>query len=144
MRRRSAFLALGGLAAGLLGGSAARAAGPVALTLKYGILAGLTGDPAPSGQAWNESARLAIDHVVATVGKLGLSDIKVVLADSQDSQGSPQAGVEAAQKLVQIDRVNVIIGDFYSSVTTAVATSVAIPNKVLMFTGGTRASAPTR
>ena len=137
MRRRSAFLALGVLAAGLLGGSVARAAGPVAFTLKYGILAGLTGDPAPSGQAWNESARLAIDHVVATVGKLGLSDIKVVLADSQDSQGSPQAGVEAAQKLVQIDRVNVIIGDFYSSVTTAVATSVAIPNKVLMFTGGT-------
>jgi branched-chain amino acid transport system substrate-binding protein len=31
----------------------------------------------------------------------------------------------------------VIIGDFYSSVTSAVATAVAIPNRTLMFTGGT-------
>ena len=38
---------------------------------------------------------------------------------------------------MQIDRVNVIIGDFYSSVTSAAATAVAIPNNVLMFTGGT-------
>jgi len=41
---------------------------------------------------------------------------------------------------VQIDGVNVIIGDFYSSVTSAAATSVAIPNGVLMFTGGTNPS----
>jgi ABC-type branched-subunit amino acid transport system substrate-binding protein len=107
------------------------------LTLKYGVLAGLTGDPAPSGQGWNEAARLAIDQAAATVKALGLSGVTVELADSQDSQGNAQAGVEAAQKLVQIDRVNVIIGDFYSSATSAAATAVAIPNGVLMFTGGT-------
>ena len=45
--------------------------------------------------------------------------------------------MEAAQKLVQIDHVSVIIGDFYSSVTTAAATAVTIPNQVLIFTGGT-------
>jgi ABC-type branched-subunit amino acid transport system substrate-binding protein len=114
-----------------------RAANDVSLTLSYGVLAGLTGDPAPSGQGWNEGAKLGVDYIAQTLTKLNLPNIKVVLTDSQDSQGSPQAGVEAAQKLVQIDHVNVIIGDFYSSVTSAAATSVAIPNKVLMFTGGT-------
>jgi branched-chain amino acid transport system substrate-binding protein len=106
-------------------------------TLRYGVLAGLTGDPAPSGQGWNEAARLGVETIAQTLKSMGLNSIEVVLADSQDSQGNPQAGVEAAQKLVQIDHVNVIIGDFYSSVTTAVATAVTIPNQVPIFTGGT-------
>jgi len=106
-------------------------------TLRYGVLAGLTGNPAASGQGWNQSAKIGIDYIAQTLKKMGLNSVKVVLADSQDSQGNPQAGVEAAQKLVQIDHVDVIIGDFYSSVTTAVATAVTIPNNVPIFTGGT-------
>jgi branched-chain amino acid transport system substrate-binding protein len=106
-------------------------------TLKYGILAGLTGDPASSGQAWNEAAKLGINQITQAIDRLGLKGVTVELTDSQDSQGSPQPGVEAAQKLVNIDGVDVIIGDFYSSVTSAVATAVALPAQVLMFTGGT-------
>ena len=113
------------------------AQGNVSFTLKYGVLDGLTGDPAPSGQGWNEAARLGVNYATETLKQLNLPNIKIALADSQDSQGSPQAGVEAAQKLVNIDKVNVIIGDFYSSVTSAAATAVAIPNQVVMFTGGT-------
>lgn len=131
---------VGGLIAALaaigLGSSAIAATAP-SFTLKYGVLAGLTGNPAPDGQAWNEAAKLGIAQVQDSLKRLGLSGIKVELSDSQDSQGSPQPGVEGAQKLVNIDHVNVIIGDFYSSVTSAAATAVAIPNKVLMFTGGT-------
>ena len=108
-----------------------------AFTLKIGVLAGLTGDPAADGQSWNASTKLAVDEVNAALDRLKLSGIKVELTDAQDSQGTPQQGVEAAQKLVQIDGVNVIVGDFYSSVTSAVATAVAIPNQVLVFTGGT-------
>lgn len=121
----------------LASGQQAAAQGTVSITLKYGVLAGLTGDPAPSGQGWNEAARLGVAYAVETLKQLNLSNIKIVLADSQDSQGSPQPGVEAAQKLVNIDKVNVIIGDFYSSVTSAAATAVAMPNQVVMFTGGT-------
>ena len=106
-------------------------------TLRYGVLAGLTGDAAVSGQGWNAAAKLGVDSIADSLRSTNLSDIKVELADSQDSQGTPQAGVEAAQKLVQIDHVSVIIGDFYSSVTSAAATAVAIPNRTLMFTGGT-------
>jgi len=124
-------------AAALAAGSSACIAADVSLDLKYGVLAGLTGDPAADGQAWNEAARLGIDQIAKSLQRLGLSTIKVELADSQDSQGSPQPGVEGAQKLVNVDHVQVIIGDFYSSVTSAVATAVTIPNNVLIFTGGT-------
>jgi branched-chain amino acid transport system substrate-binding protein len=97
----------------------------------------LTGDPATSGQASNEAAKLGIEQVAAAAEQAGLDGVEVVLTDSQDSQGSPQPGVEGAQKLVQIDGVDVIIGDFYSSVTSAVVTAVTMPNQVLVFTGGT-------
>jgi branched-chain amino acid transport system substrate-binding protein len=111
--------------------------GKPAFTLKYGILSGLTGDPAVSGQAWNQAAKVGIDYINDTLKKMNLSDVKVELCDSQDSQGNPQAGVEAAQKLVNINKVHAIIGDPWSGVTSAVARAVAIPNRVLMFTGGT-------
>lgn len=134
---RSTFLGLAAAVALAVAMPGARAADAPSFTLKYGVLAGLTGEPAADGQAWNEAAKLGIEQIAAALQKLGLSGIKVELVDSQDSQGSPQPGVEGAQKLVQIDGVNVIIGDFYSSVTSAVATAVTIPNKVLIFTGGT-------
>jgi branched-chain amino acid transport system substrate-binding protein len=136
-KRLWVFLPLAAIAALLAVKQPASGAGNVAFTLKYGVLAGLTGDPAVSGQAWNEAARLGIDQIDAALKKLNLGDVKVVLSDSQDSQGNPQAGVEAAQKLVNINHVHAIIGDPWSGVTSAVARAVAIPNKVLMFTGGT-------
>src|ERR1700730_2355466 len=131
------FGLLAPMAAAALAAAQPANAADLSLTLKYGVLAGLTGDPAPSGQGWNEAARLAVDQAAETLKALNLSGISMVLADDIESQGNAQAGVEAAQKLVQIDRVNVIIGDFYSSVTSAAATAVAIPNGVMMFTGGT-------
>jgi ABC-type branched-subunit amino acid transport system substrate-binding protein len=134
---RNKWMRLVLFAAGAVVLAAPAIADTTSFTLRYGVLAGLTGDPAPSGQGWNEAARLGIETIAQTLKSMGLNSIQVLLADSQDSQGNPQAGVEAAQKLVQIDHVNVIIGDFYSSVTTAVATAVAIPNQVLIFTGGT-------
>ena len=45
----------------------AGAQGNVAFTLKYGVLAGLTGDPAPSGQGWNEAARLGVNYATETL-----------------------------------------------------------------------------
>jgi branched-chain amino acid transport system substrate-binding protein len=108
------------------------------LTLEYGVLVGLTGDAAPGGQAWNQAAVLGIDYLNSKLAEAGLGDrLTAVLADSQDSEGVAQRGVEAATKLVTVDQVQVIIGDLYSSVTSAAAQAVVIPNNVLMFTGGT-------
>jgi branched-chain amino acid transport system substrate-binding protein len=108
------------------------------LDLKYGVLVGLTGDAATGGQAWNQAVRVAVDYVNKTLTDAGIAgQLKVQLIDSQDSEGNPQRGVEAAKKLVTIDKANIVVGDLFSSVTSAVAPSVVIPNKILQFTGGT-------
>ena len=110
------------------------------LTLKIGVVIPLTGDSAEPGQAWNEAVKVAVDYISETAESTGVSkQLKIVLSDSQDSEGSPVRGVEAAKKLVTVDGVQAIMGDFYSSVTSAFAKAVAIPNKVLVFTGGTNA-----
>jgi ABC-type branched-subunit amino acid transport system substrate-binding protein len=106
--------------------------------LDYGVLVGLTGDAAASGQAWNQAVVLGLDYLNAKLAEAGLGDrFSAVLADSQDSEGNAQRGVEAATKLVTVDQVQVIIGDLFSAVTSAAAQAVVIPNNVLMFTGGT-------
>jgi branched-chain amino acid transport system substrate-binding protein len=108
------------------------------LNLDYGVLVGLTGDAAASGQAWNQAVVLGLDYLNAKLAEAGLGDrFSAVLADSQDSEGNAQRGVEAATKLVTVDQVQVIIGDLFSAVTSAAAQAVVIPNNVLMFTGGT-------
>ena len=35
----------------------------LALTLDYGVLVGLTGDAAASGQAWNQAVKVGIDYL---------------------------------------------------------------------------------
>jgi ABC-type branched-subunit amino acid transport system substrate-binding protein len=111
------------------------------LDVKYGVLVGLTGDAATGGQAWNQAAKIAVDYINQNLQQNGYSDqFKATLVDSQDSEGNAQRGVEAAQKLVSIDDVDVVVGDLFSSVTSAVAPSVIIPNGVLEFTGGTNPS----
>ena len=124
-----------------IGARVSAGAADLSLTLNYGVLAGLS-DSATSGQLGHESTRIAILYVVnRTLGQMGLSDrIRAVLVDSQDSQGKPADGIEAARKLVDIDRVQVVMGDIFSSVTAAVATPVTIPGGVVQFTGGTDAS----
>jgi branched-chain amino acid transport system substrate-binding protein len=110
----------------------------LSLTLEYGVLVGLTGDAAPDGQSWNQAAIVGINYLNEKLAEAGLGDrLQAVLADSQDSEGNAQRGVEAATKLVTVDQVQVIIGDLFSSVTSAAAQAVAIPNNTLMFTGGT-------
>src|SRR5262249_56056445 len=118
-------------------------AADIALPLTCGVLGGLTGDSAPSGQLWNESTGIAIGYVNQTLGQMGLGErLKAVLVDSQDSQGKPPEGIEAAKKLVDIQKVHVVMGDIFSSVTAAVATSVTIPGRVIQFTSGTNPPLP--
>lgn len=110
----------------------------LSLTLKYGVLVGLTGDAATGGQAWNHAVVVGIDYLNEKLAAAGLNDrLKAELTDSQDSEGNAQRGVEAATKLVTVDQVDVVIGDLFSSVTSAAAQAVIIPNNVLVFTGGT-------
>jgi ABC-type branched-subunit amino acid transport system substrate-binding protein len=111
------------------------------LDLRYGVLAGLTGDGAAFGQPWNQAAILAVDYINQSLKDVSLSEkFKLTMVGAQDTGGNAQQGVEAAKKLVDIDRATILIGDFFSASTAAVAPSVTIPGKVLQFTGGTNPS----
>src|SRR5688572_610119 len=112
-----------------------------ALDLKFGVLAGMSGDLAQSGQPWTEAVRLGVEDVAMQVESWGYADkIKISFVGAEDSQGNAQGGIEAAKKLVGVDGANIVVGDFFSSVTVAAAQSVFIPEEIVDFTGGTAPS----
>lgn len=96
-------------------------------TLKIGVLTSMTGGLAAYGPPILNGALLAESRVNEAGGVLG-APVRIV---SRDDQTDPTAAVDAAQKLVSIDRVTVIVGALSSGVTIPVATSVTVPNGVL-------------
>lgn len=133
-------LSVTGIAALLLAATAAPAAAQDApeLDLRYGVLVALTGDAGAAGQAWNHAVTSGVDYIAATVEDMGLADsIGVSLVASEDSQGNQTAGIEAAKKLAEVDDADVVVGDFYSSVSIAIFESVFGPAGIAQFTGGT-------
>ena len=132
-------LSAAGIAALLLAATAAPVAAQEApeLDLRYGVLVALTGDAGPAGQAWDHATASAVDYVAATVEDMGLDSINVSLVASEDSQGNQTAGIEAAKKLAEVDDVDVVVGDFYSSVSIAIFEFVFGPGGIAQFTGGT-------
>jgi branched-chain amino acid transport system substrate-binding protein len=95
--------------------------------IKIGALVSTTGDLAAYGPPINNGAELAAHDINAAGGVLGRK-IKIIL---RDSQTNPTAAVDAAKKLVDIDKVVAITGALSSGVTIPVATSVSIPSKVV-------------
>lgn len=109
----------------LLAGSATLAAASalpqVALAqgapIKIATLTPLTGSGGPYGPVMVKAVKAVVDEVNAAGGVLGR---KVELI-SEDDQTNPEAGVRAARKLIDVDKVSAILGTWASSVTTAVA-----------------------
>lgn len=101
-------------------------------TLRVGVVLPFTGDLSTYGPSLNAATKLAVDRVNAALKKDGITDAKVQLVGAEDDQTSTSAGVEAATKLVQNDRADVLIGSMSSGVTAAIAQSVAIPNDVVL------------
>ncbi len=101
--------------------------GMTADTVKIGSLAPTTGDLAAYGPPANNGALLAEQDVNAAGGVLG-HKIEIIL---RDTQTNPTAAVDAAKKLVDIDKVVAIVGALSSGVTIPVATSVSIPSKIV-------------
>jgi branched-chain amino acid transport system substrate-binding protein len=101
------------LGAGLIPGLA-RAEGE---TIKIGTLTPLTGAGGPYGPTMVKAVKAVAAAVNAAGGVLG-RQIEII---SEDDQTSPDAGVRAARKLIDVDKVVAILGTWASSVTTAVA-----------------------
>ena len=107
----------------VLGGTAALAAAHAlparaqAPPIKLGTLTPLTGAGGSYGPSMRKAMAWVVEQVNAGGGVLG----RRVELVSEDDQTNPDAGVRAARKLIDVDRVAAIMGTWASSVTTAVA-----------------------
>jgi branched-chain amino acid transport system substrate-binding protein len=85
--------------------------------IKLGSLTPLTG----GGGLYGPSMRDAIAYVVDQVNKNGGVLGRQLTLISEDDQTNADAGVRAAKKLIEVDKVVAIMGTWASAVTTAVA-----------------------
>lgn len=87
----------------------------------------ITGGLRSYGESSMMGVRLAVDEMNAAGGVNGG---KVTLAVGDD-RTQPQAGIEAAKKLIEGDKVSAIIGALPSGVTLPVAINVTVPAGIL-------------
>jgi len=113
MNRRSFLAGTACLTASLGAPAILRAQTP----LKLGVLTPLTGAGSQDGPRMLKAMQAVVDEVNKAGGVLGQQVALVV----EDDQTNPEAAVRAAQKLVGVDRVPVIMGTWASAVTSAVA-----------------------
>jgi len=85
--------------------------------IKIATLTPLTGAGGTYGPVMAKVAKAVVDEVNDAGGLLGR---KIALV-SEDDQTNPDAGVRAARKLIDVDKVSAIMGTWASAVTTAVA-----------------------
>lgn len=97
--------------------------------IKIGAILPLTGKAASYG----ESAKVALDLALEEINKQGGINGRNIELIYEDSQGQSQMGVSAANKLITLDKINIILGPVMSSVTLAVAPIVE-ENKVILVT----------
>ncbi|MDN7999968.1 penicillin-binding protein activator [Burkholderia multivorans] len=106
--------------------TAAHAAEPV----RIGLIQPLTGSVAYNGQADVNGAKLAVAAINQAGGVLG-RPVELVI---EDGQCNPANTVNAAEKLVQKDKVSALIGAFCSSATAAIM-PVAQKYRIPLLTG---------
>ena len=103
--------------------------------IKIGFIGPLTGDAAVYGEEVQNTEELAIAQINAAGGVNG----KQIQAIYEDGKCDGQDGANAAQKLVNVDGVQAIIGGFCSGETIP-AVPIAASAKVVVFSPG--ASSP--
>jgi branched-chain amino acid transport system substrate-binding protein len=108
----------------VLGGCA-----PAAKEIKVGVLAPLSGAVPSFGLSTKEGALLAINEWNAKGGVNGLKVVPIV----EDSQCAADAAVNAANKVINQDKVKFILGEVCSSATIPVS-EIANPAKILEVT----------
>lgn len=110
---RRAFLA----ATGALAGAATLPAFAQGAPIRIGMIVPLTGSGGPYGPVMAKAVKAVADEINAAGGVLGRK-LEILV---EDDQTNPEAGVRAARKLIDVDKVTAICGTWASSVTTAVA-----------------------
>ncbi len=85
-------------------------------TLRIGVITSLTGPAAAFGQAHKNGYTIAIEEINSRGGVLG----KKIELDYYDDQSRPDQAVQGVAKLVDQDRVPIILGAYSSESTRAI------------------------
>jgi branched-chain amino acid transport system substrate-binding protein len=96
-------------------------------SIKVGVVTDQTGPLSVMGIANANTARMVVDDINAQGGVLG-RQIELVLEDSATTDSVPEA---KAAKLVEQDRVDVILGGIYSSARQAIKRAAVTKGKKL-------------
>jgi ABC-type branched-subunit amino acid transport system substrate-binding protein len=96
-------------------------------TITVGLVMELTGPAGEYGQAGAKSVEMALRDINDAGGAHGCK----LVTDTRDSQSSGSVAVDAANQLVQLKKVPVIIGGIISSVSIPILTSVTGPAKIV-------------
>ena len=99
--------------------------------IKIGFIGPLTGEAASYGEPLRNTIALAVEEVNAAGGING----QLLEIIYEDAKCTGKDAANAAQKLVNVDKVKVIIGGFCSSESLA-AEPIATGAKVLLFSAG--------
>ncbi|MCG2694680.1 ABC transporter substrate-binding protein [Candidatus Parcubacteria bacterium] len=99
--------------------------------IKIGMIAPLTGDAASYGEPMRNVVQIAVDEINGAGGING-RNIELI---AEDGKCVGADSVSAMNKLVNIDKVQVVIGGFCSGESLS-AEPIATLNKVLLISGG--------
>ena len=99
--------------------------------IRIGAIIPLTGDAAVYGEPGRNIYQLAVDEINQAGGVKG-RNLELVI---EDSKCLGEAAVSAVQKLINVDRVRIVIGGFCSSESLA-AVPVATAAKITLFSPG--------
>ena len=101
-------------------------------SFRIGSLTPITGAGAAYGAGMQKVIAAALDAVNAAGGAAG----RTLQLYSEDDETSPQAGVLAAKKLIEVNKVEALLGLWASGVTLAVIPMTNAADMVLMNTSG--------
>lgn len=104
------------LVASLIGTKSLAYAGAEGEPIKIGVIIGLTGPNAVAGNDALAAMQMAVEEVNAAGGVMG-RPLELIV---EDNEGRPKAGVEAANKLADVDRVPVAVGGYSSAIALPV------------------------
>ncbi len=121
-----AIVVIGGAWWLLSSGSGTTSTGPI----KIGFIGALTGDAASYGEPQRDALKMAVGDINKSGGISG-RQVEIVY---EDGKCTGEGGADAAQKLVNVDKVQLILGGSCSSETLA-AIPIAEAGKVAIMTG---------
>ena len=99
-----------------------------AAEVKIGFINTLTGPNAVIGADITKGVNLALEHINKKMGSL---DVNLIMADDEQN---PQKGKQAAEKLIERDNVDLVMGHIWSNVLLASKDVVLDAGKILIST----------